>query len=329
MTASQALSQLSYGPGKDAEPDICRPERQGPRKPGLWGVPGDVSLGRASGPLRSGTGGGQHRAVAVLRFAVVSTADYVADVLGSFCEQLEDGTGLRIEPKLLDGFADLPGAFERGECELSWAPPMVAVELDDAELAVPLVTIERRAGGYHAALFSKTTSKLEKVDDIRSARVAWASKDSVSGYLAPRQHLASLGVDLARAFATERFCGTHEGVARAVLEGEADVGATFVALEPSRRQIEHAPWLDAGATAKDIRVLLLIGPIPADVLVVSRRVPNSTRDRVARALLALRPDREGPARQLFHAERFEPVRPGHFALLRTLAKSSADRTAGR
>jgi len=84
-----------------------------------------------------------------------------------------------------------------------------------------------------------------------------------------------------------------------------------------------APWLAFGEKPNAVRVLLLIGPIPGDVVSVSSRVEGVVRRRLVAALVAMKAD--GASRALFEASRFEPVPEGHLDMLRRLSRFSETR----
>jgi ABC-type phosphate/phosphonate transport system substrate-binding protein len=164
-----------------------------------------------------------------------------------------------------------------------------------------------------------SAKSFRRPQDLQGVTVAWVSKESASGYFVPRWHLRSLGLPLESCFDREIFCESHEAVARAVLGGTADVGATHVALEPVSGQLARAPWQALGARPSSIRVLLLIGPIPGDVIAAARHVPLSSCRNLTAALLSIRQDGAG---RLFDATRFEPVPEGHLRRLLGLRAQS-------
>jgi hypothetical protein len=77
-----------------------------------------------------------------------------------------------------------------------------------------------------------------------------------------------------------------------------------------------------------MRVLLLVGPIPADVIVATRFVAPELRRRIVAALLAMRQSDPGIA-ALFDATLLEPVPAGHLALLRPLARGATRPASAR
>jgi ABC-type phosphate/phosphonate transport system substrate-binding protein len=183
------------------------------------------------------------------------------------------------------------------------------------------------SAGYHSALFVRAESGLRRVQELSRATVAWVSEQSASGYCVPRWHLRSQGVDLAATFGQELFFPNHEAVARAVCRGDADVGATHVAMDPISGHVASAPWQPLTKSGPTIRILLLVGPIPGDVIALRAAVASEARRQLTAALLALRPDdvAVGP---LFNATSFEPVPEGHLALLRRLSRYASDQQLG-
>jgi ABC-type phosphate/phosphonate transport system substrate-binding protein len=126
--------------------------------------------------------------------------------------------------------------------------------------------------------------------------------------------LRAVGVDLAAAFRSELFVGHHDAVARAVLDGVVDVGATFVYLDRGPHGTEiirNAGWGEA-----DVHVLSKVGPIPCDVLTCNSRVPFHVRTTLQAALVESHaPELELSAEELFHADGFAPCAEDHFAPL--------------
>jgi phosphonate transport system substrate-binding protein len=263
-----------------------------------------------------------------LTFAVVAKSADTHELTAQFCARLEELTAIAIRPRVLTSYADMLPLLEAAEIDLAWAPPLVAMRLEERPAARLLTVVQRKfSAGYHSALFTRDESGLRTVHELEGVSVAWVSEQSASGYRVPRWHLKSQGVDLERAFGKQLFFPTHEGVARSVCAGEADVGATHVAMDPISGRVANAPWLPLTTHGPKIRILLLVGPIPGDVIVARAGVASEVRRQLTAALLALRPDdvAVGP---LFDATSFEPVPDGHLALLRRLSRYASDQQCG-
>jgi ABC-type phosphate/phosphonate transport system substrate-binding protein len=222
--------------------------------------------------------------------------------------------------ELLDALPDL---------DLAWLPPMVSYRAIERGLMVPLA-LPVRAGrtSYAAAVFARPNGGPRRLEDVVAARAAWVHPQSTAGYLLPRIMLESRGIDPNHAFAIEDHLGSHDAVVRAVLEGRADVGATFAYVdEPNmiwratkgadQPEVRHAGWGDAA-----VRVLALFGPIPVDMLAASPRVGADLQAELVRTLV----DRPSSmlarvARSLLDAERFRRPVKQHREALRTYAQT--------
>jgi phosphonate transport system substrate-binding protein len=254
-----------------------------------------------------------------LTFAIVSGSLGAEAHLSALCAALERASSRSVRPLVLPSYAALEREVEDGKAHVVWAPPLVAIHLEDAGL----VTIElccTRGGqiDYHAALFTRHASRLEKLSDLQGAHVAWVDKHSSAGYLVPRMRLVAAGLDPDELFGRESFLHTHERVAIAVLDGEVDAGATYLSLDPASGRPMSAGWLEAGAGINGAFILATAGPIPSDAIVLSRRLPPELRAELVEHLLALPSSAPDAVGGLLRADGFAPPRAAHFEALRAL-----------
>jgi phosphonate transport system substrate-binding protein len=227
-----------------------------------------------------------------------------------FCNALSVQTGLPIEPLELSRYRDLERALRRGMIDLLWAPPLVALHSVRRYGVLPLaVPIRGGVTNYYSALFTRVTSDLQQVSDLSGARAAWVDPASAAGYLVARAALRQRGVEPWLAFAEELFVGSHAEVARRVVTGDVDVGATF--MDAPR---EGEPRRNAGWGRKAVRVLLEAGPIPNDLLLAAPTLPRTVMHAIDDALLHGTPEETARAAlALFEAEGFAPATLDHIA----------------
>jgi phosphonate transport system substrate-binding protein len=165
--------------------------------------------------------------------------------------------------------------------------------------------VRNGASSYMTALFARSDAPCRAIGDLRELRAAWVDRQSAAGYLVLRAHLRALGVNLEEAFHENVFCGTHDEVARAVMEGDADVGATFMHVEPDATHPSGERIVRAGWGHASVHVVTRAGPIPSDVMAASVRVPVATMRAVQRALVSEElGELRKAARALFGAESF-------------------------
>jgi phosphate/phosphite/phosphonate ABC transporter binding protein len=237
--------------------------------------------------------------------------------LDQFCSAL--GAALRVPAAGLGvwHYHRLLEALEMGDIDLAWLPPILAGLAVARGRVLPIaMPVRDGAAFYSTALFVRGDASLRSAADLRGARVAWVDRRSAAGYLVIRAHLRSIGIDLERAFAADQFLGAHDAVARAVHEGDADVGASFVHFDPVTGGVLRSGWQDY-----DMRVITHAGPIPSDLLAIGTHVPEGMRDAIQTLLVrGTDPAVRATASALFTAEGFLATEPAHLAPLQSLLK---------
>src|SRR5206468_1258933 len=149
-------------------------------------------------------------------------------------------TGERFVPQFSETYRELAATIGAGTTGLAWMPPIPAVELEENGTGVVLALPARKGSAtYHSALIARKGSS-KKIEDFKGTRVAWVDRESASGYVIPRLHLASLGIDVGAFFSKDVFAKTHMGVVDAVLAGRAELGATYCNLDPGGTRIANA-----------------------------------------------------------------------------------------
>jgi phosphonate transport system substrate-binding protein len=234
------------------------------------------------------------------------------DALDDFCDALSAALGTEVSAHSFAGYRALLDAMHAGDADLAWLPPVIALKATARGRTIPIaLPVRGGVASFSTALFTRETSVLRDPQDLRGVRAAWVDRESAAGYVVIRASLRARGVNVDRVFTAESFLGSHEAVVRAVESGAADVGATFVHLDPETGKVRRAGW----GYAK-MRVIAVAGPIPSDVVAASIRMPVSTIRAVQRALMDPA-DRAlaAAARALLDAEGFVEARSEHLDAL--------------
>jgi len=256
-----------------------------------------------------------------LAFGIVSGSSAAPGRLAAICSALSAALSRPVTARVLPSYAALEEEVAAGRAQIVWAPPLVAIDLEDAGLvSIDLCCTRGGQAGYHAALFTRHASPIEKLADLKGSHAVWVDAHSSAGYLVPRLALAAEGLDPETLFGRESFLGTHARVARAVLEGEADVGATHLSLDAKTGRPLSAGWLDAGAGINGAFILATSGPIPSDAIVFSKRLPADLKAALVAQLTALPAAVLEEVGRLFGADGFAPAPASHFAKLRALVR---------
>ena len=163
-------------------------------------------------------------------------------------------------------------------------------------------------------------SPWKSVEEVHAARAAWVDRSSAAGYVFPRLLLAAHGVDPATAFQQESFVQSHAEVVRHVVNGLADVGATFASLSPAGKVLRGGWTEPDGSNPKPVHVLATFGPIPNDAMAVSTALAPDLRAALTRAALntGATPTLRAALRHLFGADALAPVAEETYAELRAL-----------
>jgi phosphonate transport system substrate-binding protein len=266
------------------------------------------------------------------------------------CALLSEATQLTFQPIVASSYKELAHGLEDSEVGLAWLPPIPTIDLDARGKATVLAIPSRNGTTfYHSALIVRRGGP-RNIVDLKSRRAVWVQRDSAAGYLVPRMHLAALGVDVLRYFSRELFVHSHPAIIDAIVNGEADVGATYChvreesspggarksvtdeAFAPTPTtpmlgtKVVRGAWIDdEGRSTRPIDVLATYGPIPNDALVGSNELPATARSSITRYLL----DPAPRARDLFHrllgANDFRVPSPGHYDSLKHMLRAARAR----
>ena len=206
----------------------------------------------------------------------------VGAAASDFLRWLGNEVGRPVLPRVALSYDEIPPLFEKGDVDLGWLPPLTYLQLRAKELARMLFTNRRHgARAWHAVLAVRSGSRHYAIDRLQGARAAWVDPHSTTGYVLARLDLAARGVNPTTTFGEERFFGSHDAAARAVLEGRSDVVGTFAEYDGDR--IARAGFSTQGG-ATDWRILLRGREAPADVLVAHASMEEPLATRVKTAL---------------------------------------------
>ncbi len=268
----------------------------------------DIDVGDLAVPSSLGVG-----------IAMTTDPQMTRGLLEQFCLALGDATGIRVSPRGVASYGHLIERIKEGDVDLVWLPPIPALRAT-AEAHVTPIALPVRDGesSYRAALFCREGSAYQKLEDLRKVTAAWVDPHSAAGHLIIRAHLEREGYDLAELFGEDLFVGSHTAVADAVVEGRAEVGATFAYFDGDR--VRRAGWSSAS-----VRVLSHAGPIPNDIVAARQGLSSILVRLVQSALVDVHNQQlRDAARALLNCDGFEVPNDAHLAPLRALLSGLRD-----
>lgn len=261
----------------------------------------------------------------MIRFGITREHSVAAERLSALCKAASAACDCSVVPTTFGSYGELAWAIHRGETDVVWMPPIPAASWAEQGI-VDLLALPLRAGNlsYYTA-FIAPRGRTRPLERFRGARVAWVDPASASGYLVPRVHLASLGLDPVSFFGEEIFCDTHRGVVDGVVGGLADIGATYCQLDRSGKVITASWTLNDGSPIRPVEIVASAGPIPNDAIVGTRSLKSIERSSFLRFLLSPSEAAKACLRDVFNTAEFRLARPDHLLPLRHLVRMASMR----
>jgi phosphonate transport system substrate-binding protein len=209
----------------------------------------------------------------------------------------------RLEQALLDG-----------EVDAAWGPPIVCARVEAGGGRVVLRAVRYGATTYRAVLVCRAGDPLDLrtvAAEGRTMRAVWVDRWSMGGYILPRHHLRSRGLDLAHLFDEEVLLGSYAACLEQVLELEADVTATFA----NRRGLGYQEI--CADRADELRTLAYTDESPNDGVVLSPRLAAPAADQLVRGLhrLIASPTSLGILAETFRVDGFDQPAPRTYSPL--------------
>ncbi len=182
------------------------------------------------------------------------------------------GPELSVEMHVAESYAALIEDFTAHRVDVAWAPPYVCAQVV-REGGRSVVQFER--GGsttFRAAFVCRADAPLQ-LETLDHVAVAWVAKESTSGYLLPRQHLESLGVDLTRAFGDHLFAGSFAAALEALLTHKVALTTVFASAASAATQRTGLDSLPPGLRSQ-LQIIGFSNESPNDSIVASASVPE-------------------------------------------------------
>ncbi len=199
-------------------------------------------------------------------------------------EYLSRTIGVEINFTILSRYGNLVESFKRdgldGAFFGSFTGALAIEQLKVVPLARP-VNLDGRST-YHGVIYTRKDSGIKKVADMSGKKFAFVEKATTAGYVYPLAYLKEHGVeDPADFFSEYFFAGSHDASLHAVLNGNADIGASKNTVFDWVRSSE--PRVD-----EEIEILASSSPVPSNGLCVRSDLPAPLQAALKEALLSLK-----------------------------------------
>lgn len=206
-------------------------------------------------------------------------------------EYLTEKTGINVRFTILSRYGNIIDSFTSEKMDGAFFGSFTGAMAIEKLGVVPLARPVNLDGDstYHAHIYVRKDSGIKSVADMKGKRFAFVEKATTAGYVFPLAYLRKQGVtDIDSFFSEYFFAGSHDASLNAVLNGQADIGASKNTVFDWVRKSD--PRVD-----KEIIVLAESDRVPSNGLCVRKSLDPQIQGRLKEALLGLDRTPEGQA----------------------------------
>src|ERR671931_570531 len=222
-----------------------------------------------------------------ITFALLSTenASEITRRWGPILAELEKDLGVPVKSVTATDYRGTIEALKFKKADIGHLGPKSYVEATNDNYAnvEPIVQIRHSNGsmGYRSCLIVHTDSDIFSPEDIGGKTFAFNDPNSTSGYLVPMtMFLNEMGINPKQHFSKLTFSGSHEASILAVMNKKVEVASTNL---PDVQQLTREGKVPRGA----LRIIWVSKLIPNDPIVVRKDLPDSLRQAIQDALIAM------------------------------------------
>ena len=225
---------------------------------------------------------------------------------------LERTLGRQIEIVVTTDYSSMIEAMRFGRIEIAYFGPFSYVLAKSRAPAIEpfAVGIERGSPTYHSVVIAQAGGPVRALEDIRGRPFGFGDQASTSAHLVPRAMILSrAGLVGNRDFRVVHL-GTHDGVARAVQNGQVPAGALSKSILDN---LVRRGTVDAAR----LHEVTLSDPIPNYPMVMQGNLAEPLKAAIRSAFLELR---DPEVLRSFRVEGFAPTTDEAYNILRETAR---------
>ncbi|PTQ08864.1 phosphonate ABC transporter substrate-binding protein [Sphingomonas oleivorans] len=191
------------------------------------------------------------------------------------------GTGLSFDLKVAQSYGAVVEAMCGGTADIAFLGPVTYVQAHKRGCAELLaVAVEKGQSIYHAGLFARAGSGIDRIGKLKGKRVAFGDINSASSFVFPMAMIVEAKLDPVRDLAEVRLTGSHVNSLAALAQGRVDAAAlSFESYEKAVRQDMVDP--------RHYRVIAKSIAIPYPPLAVNSRLPAPLKAKLRRAFAGI------------------------------------------
>jgi phosphonate transport system substrate-binding protein len=224
---------------------------------------------------------------------------------------LEKALGKQIELIVTTDYSSMIEAMRFGRIEVAYFGPFSYVLAKSRAPGIEpfAVGIEKGSPTYNSIIIAQADGPVKSLADIKGKPFGYGDQASTSSHLIPRAHLLKNGLDGNKDYKPVHL-GTHDGVARAVQNGQVQAGALSKAIYEAllqRKSIDGAK----------LTVIAITDPIPNYPMVMQGDLAPALKDNIRKAFIDLK---DPVILKSFRVEGFAATDDKAYDILRDTAK---------
>jgi phosphonate transport system substrate-binding protein len=192
-------------------------------------------------------------------------------------------TGIRMKLTILSRYGNMIESFSRGQMDGAFLGSFTGALAVQQLQVIPVVRPVNLDGEstYHGLIYARRDSGIRTIADMKGKKFALVEKATTAGYIFPLAYLRNNGIANPEAFFSELFySGSHDASLRAVLSGDAQVGA-------SKNTVYEAETKKDPRIAEAMTILARSAPVPSNGLCLRRDLDAQTREKLKKILLEM------------------------------------------
>jgi phosphonate transport system substrate-binding protein len=224
---------------------------------------------------------------------------------------LEKALGKQIELIVTTDYSSMIEAMRFGRIEIAYFGPFSYVLAKSRAPGIEpfAVGIERGSPTYNSIIIAQADGPVKTLADIKGKPFGYGDQASTSSHLIPRAHLLRNGLDGSTDYKPVHL-GTHDGVARAVQNGQVPAGALSKA-------IYEALLARKAIDGDKLKVIAITDPIPNYPMVMQGDLNPALKDNIRKAFIDLK---DPVILKSFRVEGFAATDDKAYDILRETAK---------
>ena len=195
---------------------------------------------------------------------------------------LEKALGKQIELVVTTDYSSMIEAMRFGRIEIGYFGPFSYVLAKSKAPGIEpfAVGIEKGSPTYNSIIIAQAEGPVKSIADIKGRPFGFGDQASTSSHLIPRAHLLKNGLDGNKDYRPVHL-GTHDGVARAVQNGQVPAGALSKAIYEALLQRKTID-------GDKLRVIAVTDPIPNYPMTMQTDLAPALKDSIRKAFLELK-----------------------------------------